>query len=72
MEHASTPVIDKIRHLFNAGSKVTIEDGKNCYFWNDKWVNGRTIEDIASEVFWLINLGVTSRRIVAEAIPEVN
>ena len=41
---------------------------RDVFFWTDKWLNGKTIEDLAPEVVHLINPSVEARRIgVAEA-----
>jgi hypothetical protein len=47
----SNPCEEKVRQIFNAGAKVTIGNGKRCFFWLDKYLNGKTIEDIALDVF---------------------
>jgi hypothetical protein len=38
------------------------------FFWTDKWIQGRTIEEIAPDIYKIINPLIKARRIVAEAL----
>jgi hypothetical protein len=62
------PMDEKIRHIFNAAASVILGNGERIFFWTDKWINGRTIEDIAPEVFLVINPEVKAKRTVAQAL----
>jgi hypothetical protein len=43
---------------------------KMCYFWLDKWIKGKTVEQVAPDVFTLINPNIKAKRTVAEASPN--
>jgi hypothetical protein len=56
------------RHIFNAATSVVVGNGQRCYFWTDNWLNGRSLEDIAPDIYHAINPLTKARRTVAEAI----
>jgi hypothetical protein len=62
------PVDDQVTHIFNAAARVLIGNGKRCFFWIDKWLHGRSIGDIAPDVYRLINPLTKSIRTVSEAV----
>jgi hypothetical protein len=47
---------------------VVVGDGKRCFFWIDKWIQGRTIEEIAPDIYKIINPLIKARKTVAEAL----
>ena len=47
-------------------------DGRRTFFWTDKWVLGRSVENIAPEVFHAVNPMIRATRTVAEGLPECN
>ena len=46
----------------------SLEMAKDVFFWTDKWIEGKTIEDIAPDIYQLINPVTKARRTVAEAV----
>ena len=67
-----TPVDEKIRHLFNAAARVEVGNGEKTFFWTDKWVLGRSVENIAPEDYHAVNTMIRATRTVAEGLPECN
>ena len=57
--------------LFNACARVVVGNGKICYFWFDKWLNGKTIEELAPEVVKLIPPLNKAGRTVADAMINI-
>ena len=55
MPWSSRPMDEDVRQIFNAAARVLIGNGKRIFFWMDKWLYGRTIEEIAPDVFQCIN-----------------
>jgi hypothetical protein len=49
---------------------VTTEvgDGANTLFWKDKWLAGKSIQDLAPRVYALVSSRKTNRRTVLEAM----
>jgi hypothetical protein len=64
----ATPMEEQDRHLFNAATRVVVGNGKRCFFWMDNWINGKTIEDIAPDIYHSINPQTKARRTVAEVV----
>ena len=61
-------IIVQTRAIFNAAAKVELGNGERTMFWTDKWVAGRTIEEIAPDVYRLINPDIKAKRTVAQAL----
>lgn len=40
----ASPLYVQVRQIINAAAKVTVSNGEKCYFWLDKWINGKTVE----------------------------
>jgi hypothetical protein len=45
------PCDDENRTLFQASTKIKIENGKKTSFWHDKWLNGIALKDQAPNLF---------------------
>jgi hypothetical protein len=43
-------------------------DGNNTLFWQDRWINGKSINDLAPLIFTLISTRVADKRTVHEAL----
>lgn len=66
----AAPMDEKDRHIFNAAARVVVGNGKMSFFWTDNWLQGRTIEEIAPDIYQLINPITKARRTVAEAVVD--
>jgi hypothetical protein len=68
----ASPVGEDVRHILNAAAKVVIGNGQRCFFWLDKWINGKTIEDIAPDIYKIISPLARARRTVAQALQDAS
>uniref|UniRef100_A0ACD5ZK36 Uncharacterized protein n=1 Tax=Avena sativa TaxID=4498 RepID=A0ACD5ZK36_AVESA len=64
------PEEDRTRHIFNAAANVVVGNGERVFFWTDKWLNGRTIEEVAPDIFNIIHPFTKAKKMVAQAIPN--
>ena len=62
------PEDEHIRALFNTTTKVALGNGERTMFWLDKWINGKTIQDIAPNVYEITNPEIKAKRTVAQAL----
>jgi hypothetical protein len=62
------PIQQQVRQFFNLSVFHVVGDGTSTLFWFDKWLNGKTIFDIALEVVCLVDSRVSSTRTVAQAL----
>jgi hypothetical protein len=53
---------------FRSLSTFDIGDGRNTFFWRDRWVNGFTVEELAPELSAKVPTRRKSARTVAEAM----
>lgn len=49
--------------IFNAAARATVGNGRTTLFWEDRWINGFHVCELAPLVY-----GVKSARTVAEAL----
>jgi hypothetical protein len=42
------------RHIFDASSFMMLGDGSSALFWEDRWLDGQSIKNIAPDLFALI------------------
>jgi hypothetical protein len=56
--------------VFDASTTMVVGDGNKALFWEDTWMEGMTIEEIASDLFALIPKRARKRRTVREALTE--
>jgi hypothetical protein len=47
---------------------TVIGDGKNTYFWKDKWLDGKRIKEIAPTLFAMVPKRIINTRKVSEAL----
>ena len=64
------PVDANARNIFNAAARVIIGNGNRTYFWLDKWINGKTVEDLAPGIYAIINPETKAKRTVAQALTQ--
>ena len=62
------PVDERVRQVFYVAARVVVGNGERIYFWTDKWIHGKTIEEIAPDVFLSINPEIKARRTMAQAL----
>jgi hypothetical protein len=58
------------RQIFDASTFMVLGDGASALFWEDKWLDGCSIQDIAPDLFALIPRRPRKRRTVREALVE--
>jgi hypothetical protein len=56
--------------VFQSLTKITAGDGSKVWFWRDRWINGRAVEDIAPLVVQLVPTRKRNSRTVAQALLE--
>ena len=49
---------------------IKIGDGANILFWKDKWLTGKSIQDLAPNLYALVSKRRASRRTVMAALDE--
>jgi hypothetical protein len=47
---------------------TVIGDGKNTYFWKDRWMDGKRIKEIAPALFAMVPKRIINTRKVSEAL----
>jgi hypothetical protein len=47
-----------------------VGNGTNTLFWKDKWIDGKSVQDIAPLIYALVPKRISSRRTVLEALTE--
>jgi len=61
---------DKELQVFDASTTMRVGDGASALFWLDRWLDGRTIEEVAPALFSHIPKRARKRRTVRQAILE--
>jgi hypothetical protein len=56
--------------IFHSFAKIKVGNGEKVFFWLDRWVNGRRIQEIAPKVFALIPTRKKNCRRVADALAD--
>ncbi|KAM0872924.1 hypothetical protein ACQ4PT_038387 [Festuca glaucescens] len=54
--------------VLNSLATVQVGDGRQALFWKDRWLNGRTTEEVAPVVTALVTTRTRNRRSVQEAL----
>jgi hypothetical protein len=60
------PVITKA--FFSSVLVTEIGDGANTFSWSDKWINARSVSDIAPRLLLTVPKRIASKRTVSEAL----
>jgi hypothetical protein len=47
-------------------------DGSDTLFWKDHWLNDKCIKDVAPAVLDMVPKHIASRRLVKDALPDLN
>ncbi|KAM0834610.1 hypothetical protein ACQ4PT_063479 [Festuca glaucescens] len=47
---------------------IKVGDGRRVLFWRDRWINGRTVEEIAPSLFQAVNTRTKNSRTVEQAL----
>lgn len=61
-------VPSKAKAFFSSVLVTEIGDGANTYFWSDKWINARSVSDIAPRLLLTVPKRIVSKRTVREAL----
>jgi hypothetical protein len=56
--------------VFQSFARFTIGDVRRVFFWRDRWIDGRTAEEIAAVVVALVSTRRKNNHMVSEAINE--
>jgi hypothetical protein len=54
--------------VFAASTTMEVGDGESARFWEDKWLDGRSIKEMAPEVYALVSKRRRKARMVREAL----
>jgi hypothetical protein len=60
-------VCKEVQSLINMAVVTTVGDGSNTLFWKGKWLNGKSIKDIASSIYAMVCAMTLNKRKVIEA-----
>ena len=52
--------------MFHASVSVQIGDGKGTLFWSDRWLQGKSIQELAPCLFNAVGSRVVAKRTVAQ------
>ena len=63
-DHAESLVLD----MFNASISIQIGNGQRSYFWTDRWIQGRSIKDLAPALPAAVRPRAQRQRTVAEGL----
>jgi hypothetical protein len=71
---ASLPlqVSKDVEYLLSLAIITEVGDGANTLFWRDKWLTGRSIQDLAPNLYALVPKRRASRRTVMNALVDEN
>jgi hypothetical protein len=58
------------RQVFDAPTKMVLGNGFSAPFWEDRWLDGKSMRDIVPELFALINRRPRLLRTVREVLVE--
>jgi hypothetical protein len=63
---------DQVISIFNAATSVVVANVKRVFFWKDKWLNGKYINQMAPDVPELITPTTRAKRTVVKALKNCN
>ncbi|KAG2589482.1 hypothetical protein PVAP13_5NG362481 [Panicum virgatum] len=63
-DRAESIVLD----MFNASISIQIGNGQRSYFWTDRWIQGRSIKDLAPALLAAVHPRAQRQRTVAEGL----
>jgi hypothetical protein len=58
------------RQVFDASTKMVLGDRTSVLFWEDRWLDGKSLREIAPDLFALILRHSRKRRMVRQALVE--
>lgn len=61
-------VPDEALQLFQAAMRVMLRDGQNTLFWEDRWLDGFRIEELAPTVYAKVSARIHQSRRVCTAL----
>ncbi|ONM30676.1 hypothetical protein ZEAMMB73_Zm00001d040162 [Zea mays] len=61
-----------VEALINVAVVSQLGDGQDILFWKDRWLNGRRISEVAPEVLEHVPKCVVSKRLVKDALTNLN
>jgi hypothetical protein len=64
-------VCKEVQSLINMAVVTTAGDGSNTLFWKDRWLNGKSVEDIAPSIYAMVPAKTLNKRKVIEAFENM-
>ena len=61
---------EEARGLFRAAARMTIGDGRTALFWDNRWLTGYRIQELAPAVYDRISKRTRQSRTVADALTD--
>jgi hypothetical protein len=58
----------EVQSLIDMAVVTTVGDGSNTYFWEDRWLNGKAVREIAPAVAAMVPKRIVNKRRVNEAL----
>jgi hypothetical protein len=62
----------KATEVFQSLVQIHVGDERKVRFWKDRWINGKTAEEVAPEVTALVSTRKKNCRLLAQALPGKN
>ena len=60
-------VPEESKMLFQAATRLTTRDGRKALFWEDRWIGGLRVQEIAPLVYERVTVRVRATKTVREA-----
>jgi hypothetical protein len=64
-------VCKEVQSLINMAVVTTVGDGSNTLFWKDRWLNGKSIKDIAPYIYAMLSARTLNKGKVIEAFANM-
>lgn len=69
-QHLHIPCCPAVQSIFRASTSWSIGDGTTCLFWEDHWIDGFTVAELAPLVHALVPRRLRKCRLVAEGLAD--
>ena len=61
-----------IKEVFHSLASITVGRGNKVFFWRDRWIDGRSVLDIAPLVIQAVPTLIKNKRTVSDALLDHN